>query len=218
MKILNLFAGIGGNRTLWGDKHDITAVENNQKVALIYKKRFPMDQVYIMDAYNYCLWNFDKYDFIWASPPCPTHSVCNNFLHVQGTRRYPDMGLWQLIIYLEKFCQYNKNNIKYCVENVIPYYDPLIKPAFQINRHYFWANFYAKSKGKRNSEITVTNARSSTRRDNWEYLNELENELGIKIREFEGVDHRKLLRNCVNPKTGKYILDCLIKPKQTTLF
>lgn len=27
MKILNLYAGIGGNRKLWGDIHHITAVE-----------------------------------------------------------------------------------------------------------------------------------------------------------------------------------------------
>jgi hypothetical protein len=27
LKILNLFAGIGGNRSLWGNKHEITAVE-----------------------------------------------------------------------------------------------------------------------------------------------------------------------------------------------
>ena len=27
LKILNLYAGIGGNRKLWGNEHDITAVE-----------------------------------------------------------------------------------------------------------------------------------------------------------------------------------------------
>jgi len=35
MKILNLFAGIGGNRTLWGTQHQITAIENNEKIAEI---------------------------------------------------------------------------------------------------------------------------------------------------------------------------------------
>jgi DNA (cytosine-5)-methyltransferase 1 len=29
MRILNLYAGIGGNRKLWGDDHEITAVELN---------------------------------------------------------------------------------------------------------------------------------------------------------------------------------------------
>ena len=121
MKILNLFAGIGGNRTLWGDDHEITAVESNFKIAMIYHEIFPQDHIIIKDAYEFCLLNFDKYDFVWASPPCPTHSICNNFLHAQGTRRYPDMGLWQLIIYLRKFCNYAKNDIKFCIENVIPY-------------------------------------------------------------------------------------------------
>lgn len=33
MKILNLYAGIGGNRKLWGDTHDITAVEFRDDIA-----------------------------------------------------------------------------------------------------------------------------------------------------------------------------------------
>lgn len=33
MKILNLYAGIGGNRKLWGDQHEITAVELNREIA-----------------------------------------------------------------------------------------------------------------------------------------------------------------------------------------
>lgn len=32
MKILNLYAGIGGNRKLWPDDHEITAVENVQHI------------------------------------------------------------------------------------------------------------------------------------------------------------------------------------------
>lgn len=37
MKILNCYAGIGGNRRLWGNEHDITAVELNSEIANIYK-------------------------------------------------------------------------------------------------------------------------------------------------------------------------------------
>jgi DNA (cytosine-5)-methyltransferase 1 len=43
MKILNLYAGIGGNRKLWtpnGDEHEITAVENVKEIADIYKQFF----------------------------------------------------------------------------------------------------------------------------------------------------------------------------------
>ena len=37
MKILNLYAGIGGNRKLWGDEHEITAVELNSKCPTIIR-------------------------------------------------------------------------------------------------------------------------------------------------------------------------------------
>ena len=43
MKILNLFAGIGGNRLLWNDvlaDIDVTAVEFDPAIAEVYKFRF----------------------------------------------------------------------------------------------------------------------------------------------------------------------------------
>src|SRR3990167_9766080 len=40
VKILNLYAGIGGNRRLWGDLK-ITAVENNEETAKVYSDYFP---------------------------------------------------------------------------------------------------------------------------------------------------------------------------------
>ena len=50
MKILNLYAGIGGNRKLW-EGHDITAVEHNHPIANIYKDLFPNDDMIIGDAH-----------------------------------------------------------------------------------------------------------------------------------------------------------------------
>ena len=44
MKILNLYAGIGGNRKLWGDEHEVVAVENNEEIAEAYKTFYPKDQ------------------------------------------------------------------------------------------------------------------------------------------------------------------------------
>jgi len=93
MRILNLYAGIGGNRKLWGDEHEVTAIENNKEIAAAYKKLFPKDQVIITDAHNYLLKNFKEFDFIWSSPPCPSHSLTNNFLHAQGVVRYPDLDM-----------------------------------------------------------------------------------------------------------------------------
>ena len=77
MKILNLYAGIGGNRKLWNDvKSDIevTAVEYDQAIAQAYKDRFPNDIVIVGDALKYLLEHYKEFDFIWVSPPCQTHS------------------------------------------------------------------------------------------------------------------------------------------------
>ena len=94
MKVLNLYAGIGGNRKLWKDV-DVTAVELNPEIAKIYQDFFPDDKVVVADAHQYLLDHFKEFDFIWSSPPCPSHSVTNHFLHHQGIVRYPDMALWQ---------------------------------------------------------------------------------------------------------------------------
>ena len=135
MKILNLYSGIGGNRKLWGNL-DITAVENNKDIAEKYNKLYPKDKLIIGDAHEYLLDHYKEFDFIWSSPPCPTHSRTNYFTqHIRKRPVYPDMKLYQEIIFLDKFFKG-----KYCVENVISYYNPLIKPK-KIGRHYFWANF-----------------------------------------------------------------------------
>ena len=139
MKILNLYAGIGGNRKLWGDEHEITAVEYKPEIAKIYQEIFPNDKVIVDDAHQYLLQHYKEFDFIWSSPPCPTHSVTNNFLNSQGHVRYPDMALYQEIIFLKHWFKG-----KWVVENVKSYYDPLCKPT-EVERHYFWSNFSAIS-------------------------------------------------------------------------
>lgn len=96
MKILNLYAGIGGNRKLWGDEHEITAVEYNESIAAIYKDLYPNDTVIVADAHQYLLEHFQEYDFIWTSPPCPTHSRMNFMKHMP--KRFPDMKLYEEII------------------------------------------------------------------------------------------------------------------------
>jgi DNA (cytosine-5)-methyltransferase 1 len=73
MRILNLYAGIGGNRKLWEDV-DVTAVEWNEEIARVYSDNFPNDKVIVADAHQYLLDHYTEFDFIWASPPCPTHS------------------------------------------------------------------------------------------------------------------------------------------------
>ena len=64
MKILNLYAGLGGNRKDWGNNHEVTAVEMEQKIADVYKTNFPSDTVIIGDAHEYLLNHVDEFDFI----------------------------------------------------------------------------------------------------------------------------------------------------------
>jgi DNA (cytosine-5)-methyltransferase 1 len=134
-KILNLYACLGGNRYKWGDEHEIIAIELDPELARMYQERFPNDQVIVADAHQYLLDHYKEFDFIWSSPPCPTHSRTNYFLNAQGIIRYPDMSLWQEIILLNTFYKG-----KFCIENVISYYEPMFNPQL-LGRHYLWSNF-----------------------------------------------------------------------------
>lgn len=133
LKVLNLYACLGGNRLLWEDCH-VTAVELDPELARLYQLRFPNDVVIVADAHEYLLKNYMQFDFIWSSPPCPSHSRARNW-NPKIEALYPDMKLYEEIILLE-----TRFNGKYCVENVIPYYEPLI-PGKKRGRHIYWANF-----------------------------------------------------------------------------
>ena len=136
MKVLNIYAGIGGNRKLWPKECEVTAVEWNYDIAKIYQDFFPNDKVVVkVDAHKYLLEHYKEFDFIWSSPPCQSHSITNHFLNAQGYIRYPEMALWQEIIFLKHFFKG-----KWVVENVKPYYEPLVIPQYS-GRHAFWCNF-----------------------------------------------------------------------------
>ena len=138
MKILNLYACLGGNRYKWNEVKDdieVTAVELDPECARLYQERFPNDKVIVADAHQYLLDHYKEYDFIWSSPPCPTHSRLQISLKTKSKMKYPDMKLYEEIIFLDNFY-----NGKYCVENVIPFYEPLI-PAKKRGRHLYWTNF-----------------------------------------------------------------------------
>ena len=100
---MNLYAGIGGNRKLW-ENVEVTAIEIDEDVAQIYKDNFPNDTVITGDAHQYLLEHYNEYDFIWSSPPCPTHSRMNFLLNEKGDKmKYPDMKLYQEILLLKHF-------------------------------------------------------------------------------------------------------------------
>ncbi len=176
MKILNLYAGIGGNRKLWGDTHEITAVEYKQEIADIYKDYFPNDTVVVADAHQYLLDHYKEFDFIWSSPPCPTHSRTNTFLNAQGIIRYPDMALWQEIIFLQHFYKG-----KYVVENVKSYYELMFNPKL-IGRHYLWSNFFISTIEQPKNDIgRMSGNRQASSKKTKNERNMVNSELGLHI-------------------------------------
>ena len=191
MKVLNLYAGIGGNRKLWNDC-EVTAVEYDKATADTYKEFFPNDTVIIADAHQYLLDHYKEFDFIWSSPPCPSHSRINH----ARTRKpdYPDMRLYAEIIFLK---QWFKG--VYVVENVIPYYEPLIKGQL-IDRHLFWTNF--KLTSFEPSEKAIIRMQGGQI--------PFEKIFGFDISKSSIKDKRKALRNCVHPETGLHIFNCAI--------
>ena len=216
MKILNLYACLGGNRYKWNEvKEDIevTAVELDPECARLYQERFPNDKVIIADAHDYLLKHFKEYDFIWSSPPCPTHSKIrvtqknrSTFIH-----KYPDMKLYEEIVFLENFF-----DGKYCIENVNPYYTPLIN-AQKRGRHLYWTNFeIPKNLGSRKIEGTLCVTTNEVKKlcDFHQY----------DFYQYKGKQRRdKIARNLVDYEVGKTIFETMLELekediKQTKLF
>ena len=201
MKILNLYACLGGNRYKWGDEHDITAVELDEELAKLYQERFPNDTVIVADAHQYLLDHYKEFDFIWSSPPCPTHSKVRitqkntpNFKAI-----YPDMKLYEEIIFLQN---YYKG--KYVVENVIPYYEPLI-PAQKRGRHLYWTNFnipYNLDRKEGKGIMCGQTADEVSKLCNFHNINR------EFLDKYKGKQSKqKIARNLVDYEAGKTILD-----------
>lgn len=195
-EVLNLHAGLGGNRKDWKDVK-VTAIELDPKIAEVYKKLYPDDEVVVGDAMEYLKEHRNNFDFVWASPPCQKHSKM-----MKATRHnvadYFDPTLWQIIIFLDNFYKG-----KWCVENVVPYYKPLIKPTYQNGRHLFWTNYEVKPIAKIESPKGFINSGTT------ESTQKLKDWLGIQ---YEGNLYYKdnhcpgqVLRNCVHPDLGLHL-------------
>jgi len=205
MKILNLYAGVGGNRLLWGGEHEVTAIENNLDIANVYRDLYPQDTVFVDDAHLYLLHNHQKYDFIWSSPPCQTHSQIRYNIGFLADRKYkkvdakyPDMGLYQEIILLQKYY-----SGLWVVENTIPYYEPLI-PATKTGGHLWWSNF------------RISNIDAGNRNHRGGTVDTLQERKSIDLSKYEIKNKRQILRNCVEPEVGKHILDCALNKQSIT--
>jgi len=213
MKILNLYACLGGNRYKWNEvKEDIevTAVELDPEAARLYKERFPNDKVIVADAHQYLLDHYKEFDFIWSSPPCPTHSRLVQSNKNKIKMKYPDMKLYEEILLLKHLY-----NGKYVVENVIPYYEPLI-PSQKRHRHLYWTNFNLPNK------LTNREARISTGTNEVKKLSVFHDYDFYKYKGSQRIN--KMARNLVDYEAGKTIFETALgiirksNIKQTELF
>jgi len=214
MKILNLYACLGGNRYKWNEvKEDIevTAVEWDEELAKLYQERFPNDKVIVADAHQYLLDHYKEFDFIWSSPPCPTHSrlVTSNKNKIK--MKYPDMKLYQEVIFLDNFFKG-----KYVVENVIPFYTPLI-PSNKRGRHLYWTNFNLPNDINERPPIGISQGVNEVKR-----LCEFHDYDFYKYKGKQPTN--KIARNLVDYKAGKTIFETALgiirkqDVKQTELF
>ena len=204
-KILNLYACLGGNRYKWdevakelGIELEVTAVELDPELARLYQERFPNDKVIVADAHQYLLDHFKEFDFIWTSPPCPTHSKVRFSQHTKDSHiaKYADMQLYQEIIFLDNYFKG-----KYVVENVIPYYEPLI-PAKKRGRHLYWTNFLLptdigeRKEGKGIISVTGDEVKKLCEFHDYDF------------NKYKGKQRRdKIARNLVDYEVGKTILE-----------
>jgi len=212
MKILNLYACLGGNRYKWDEVTDVevTAVELDPECARLYQERFPNDTVIVADAHQYLLDHYKEFDFIWSSPPCPTHSRLVQSNKNKIKMKYPDMKLYEEILFLKHLY-----NGKFVIENVIPYYEPLI-PAQKRHRHLYWTNFNLPN------ILTNRDVRISTGTKEVQNL--------CKFHDFDFYKYKgkqptnKIARNLVDYEAGRTILETAVgitrkqNINQTTIF
>jgi DNA (cytosine-5)-methyltransferase 1 len=203
IKVLNLYACLGGNRYKWNEVYhnmEVTAVELDKELAKLYQERFQNDKVIVADAHEYLLNHYQEFDFIWSSPPCPSHSRVRisqknreNFAPV-----FPDMKLYEEILFLENYF-----HGKYCVENVIPFYSPLI-PAKKRGRHLYWTNF--------NLPNILSNRKLSKRAVNDGNIIELSKFHDFDFKQYKGEQRRdKIARNLVDYEAGKTIFESAVR-------
>lgn len=198
MKILNLYACLGGNRYKWDEvtEVEVTAVERDPELAKLYQARFPKDKVVVADAHQYLLDHYQEFDFIWTSPPCPTHSK-SRFARRNTTETvYPDLKLYEEIIFLNNWFKG-----KFCVENVVPYYEPLI-PAKKKGRHLYWTNFYLPN-SLNERKAAIMEGKDEVKK--WCKFHEFD------FYQYKGEQRRdKIARNLVDYEAGRTILETAV--------
>ena len=202
-KLLHLYAGLGGTTELLDENiYNITHVELNKDIAAVLQARKPNQLVIVADAHQYLLDYYKEFDIIWSSRPCQTHSRMNKFTR-HNMVRYVDGELFEEIIFLTHYFKEGA----WVVENVVPYYEPYGNPV-KIGRHLFWSNFTIPPmldvpKSPKNM-INLTTVGAKKEMMDW---------LGIHYEKNIYYDGNhcpvQVLRNCVHPKIGYYIINSI---------
>jgi DNA (cytosine-5)-methyltransferase 1 len=178
---------------------DVVAVELDPKIAAVYEKLYPNDSMFVEDAHKLLPEVYDQFDFIWSSPPCQSHSRMAR-ANSRTAPKYPEMDLYQQIIFLKTYFKGG-----WIVENVKPYYAPLIPPTKVIGRHYFWANFDFEAEDIARPDNFINNGTLKGREALQDWL-----DIHFEEKLYYGTNHcpAQVLRNCVHPIIGKQIFDC----------
>lgn len=195
MRVLNLYAGIGGNRAGFPEGCAVTAVEFDPAIAEVYKEIFPHDTCVCGDAVAYLEQHYSEFDFIWASPPCQSHGQYRHNVGViaKGYQPLvPDMTqLYGIIIFLRTYYAG-----LWCVENTIPYYTPLFNPV-KLQRHLFWSNFPIRECDMEASRIRSKNA-----------IDQFRDAALVKNSKIK--NKRQVLRNMIEPELSDHIFSCML--------
>lgn len=98
------------------------------------------------------------------------------------------MKLYQEILFLK-----HNAECRWVVENVKPYYKPLIEGRL-IQRHLFWANF------------DIPDADIKTDLIRRAQIPDLQEHHGFDLSKYKLPNKRQILRNCVYPELGLHVL------------
>lgn len=172
----------------------------------------------IGDAIHYMIEHMHEFEFIWASPPCQTHTQLCVPTAVQKGKPIPQCDFNNLYgwVNLER----NWYTGYYIFENVQSNYHKKYrfpKPSIKLGRHFFWSNFPIKEKKfdyNRDSIDKITIEKLARFRDiDLEWLRQFKISSWTKKHDV----YRTLLRNMVDADIGKYILDSITLKSQTSL-
>jgi len=208
VRVLDLYAGLGGTdkgiRKVAAEKNiklDYYAIEIDPAVCQAHKKNHLESNVICADVKDW-LDKVTDFDFVWASPPCQTHSINNYSNKAIGYKTKPvDWSLWHVIDILQR-----AETIPFVVENVKIWYNEPFKHNFKLDRHYFWTNLqlvpfdYHKKPAKEWCHISVKD---------WQEYHQLE--------PATTGDKRQQLRNCVHWSIAAGIFEQFLEPRSPIL-